>query len=351
MEQITLYFRDGPSDKVYQASLQPQGDGYVVHFAYGRRGATLTTGTKTPKPVDLAQARAVYHQLVRAKTAKGYTPGADGTPYQHTSAAAQVSGLQPQLLNAIDAAQAVRLIQDSRWLAQEKFDGRRLLIRSSASGIDGINRHGLLVALPHPIAQAVEALDGSCILDGEAIGDSFVAFDLLELNGTDHRATPLQERLFQLANLVTHDGPHLRTADTASSTVAKAALLERLKAGNKEGIVFKRCDAPYSPGRPASGGDALKLKFYETASFLVSEINDKRSVCLALVDNDTPLSAGKVTIPPNHAIPTPGDIVEVRYLYAFPESRSVYQPVYLGRRDDVLRSECTLAQLKFKPAA
>jgi bifunctional non-homologous end joining protein LigD len=43
--------------------------------------------------------------------------------------------------------------------------------------------------------------------------------------------------------------------------------------------------------------------------------------------------------------------VEVRYLYAFPESRSVYQPVYLGRRDDVLRSECTLAQLKFKPAA
>lgn len=28
-------------------------------------------------------------------------------------------------------------------------------------------------------------------------------------------------------------------------------------------------------------------------------------------------------------------IVEVRSLYAFPESGTVYQPVYLGRRNDI----------------
>ncbi len=115
--------------------------------------------------------------------------------------------------------------------------------------------------------------------------------------------------------------------------MSKADLLERLKAASKEGVVFKRHDAPYVPRRPASGGQALKHKFYETASFLVSQINDKRSVCLALVEDDTPVNAGNVTIPPNHDIPAPGDIVEVRYLYAFPESGCVYQPVYLGRRE------------------
>jgi bifunctional non-homologous end joining protein LigD len=35
MEQITLYYRQGSSDKVYQASIVPQDGGYVVNFAYG----------------------------------------------------------------------------------------------------------------------------------------------------------------------------------------------------------------------------------------------------------------------------------------------------------------------------
>ena len=52
-DRVTLYYREGSSDKVYQAAIEPAGDGFVVNFAYGRRGATLTTGTKTSSPVDL----------------------------------------------------------------------------------------------------------------------------------------------------------------------------------------------------------------------------------------------------------------------------------------------------------
>ena len=48
MESITLYYREGSSDKVYQAGLTPKDGGYVVTFAYGRRGATLNTGIKLP---------------------------------------------------------------------------------------------------------------------------------------------------------------------------------------------------------------------------------------------------------------------------------------------------------------
>lgn len=80
METITLYFRQGSSDKVYQASLLPKDGGFVVNFAYGRRGATLATGTKTQAPVNHDEAKRIYDKLIAEKTAKGYTPGADGTP-------------------------------------------------------------------------------------------------------------------------------------------------------------------------------------------------------------------------------------------------------------------------------
>jgi bifunctional non-homologous end joining protein LigD len=55
-----------------------------------------------------------------------------------------------------------------------------------------------------------------------------------------------------------------------------------------------------------------------------------------------------VTIPLNYEIPQPGQLVECRYLYAHKQSGSIYQPVYLGPRDDVAEHECTTAQLKFK---
>ena len=51
METITLYFRQGSSDKIYQAAIEPKDGGFTVNFAYGRRGSTLSTGTKTQSPV------------------------------------------------------------------------------------------------------------------------------------------------------------------------------------------------------------------------------------------------------------------------------------------------------------
>jgi bifunctional non-homologous end joining protein LigD len=114
-EHITLYYREGASDKVYQASLQPQNGGFVVHFAYGRRGSALATGSKTPQPLDYPPAKAIYDQLVRAKTAKGYTPGESGTPHRHSANAGRDSGLRPQLLNAADPRQVPQLLRDPRW--------------------------------------------------------------------------------------------------------------------------------------------------------------------------------------------------------------------------------------------
>src|SRR5687767_7679065 len=125
MQSVTLYFRQGSSDKVYQAAIEPKDGGYDVTFAYGRRGSALTAGTKTNAPVPYEDAKRIFDKLIAEKTAKGYTPGEPGTPYQHTDRAEQVSGILPQLLNPIEAEAAEILTRDPEWCVQEKFDGRR----------------------------------------------------------------------------------------------------------------------------------------------------------------------------------------------------------------------------------
>ena len=142
-ERITLYYREGSSDKVYQAAIEPQGELFVVNFAYGRKGSTMNTGTKTQVPVDYDTAKTIYDKLVREKMAKGYTEGPDGTPYQNTPKEDHVTGILPQLLNPIDEQEVKRLLKDPSWCAQEKFDGRRVLVRKAGAEIHGINRKGL----------------------------------------------------------------------------------------------------------------------------------------------------------------------------------------------------------------
>lgn len=351
-KSITLYFREGSSDKVYQATVQPKGAGFVVNFAFGRRGTTLQTGTKTAKPVDYQAAVKAYDKLVREKMAKGYTPGEDGTPYQGTEREAAATGIFPQLLNPIDQEQAEKLIADDDWWMQEKFDGKRILIRRDGAQVTGINRKGLAVALPQPISEQALALGGQqWLLDGEAIGDIYVAFDLLEKANTDLRKAPYINRLTKLSRMLESSGKDpIRLVQTACTAAAKRELLAQFRRENREGVVFKRSTAPYAPGRPASGGDQLKLKFTATASCIVAKVNGtKRSVALVLLEGGKRVPVGNVTIPASQAIPTAGSVVEVRYLYAYPGG-SLFQPVCLGHRDDIEPAACTLGQLKYKAA-
>jgi bifunctional non-homologous end joining protein LigD len=349
-ENVTLYYRAGGSDKVYQASLEPAGERFVVNFAYGRRGSTLNTGTKTNVPVDYVSARRIYDQLVREKRAKGYTPGQDGTPYQQPADAQGFTGILPQLLNPVADADVERLLRDDDYCAQEKFNGRHVLIRRQESQIDGINKKGLPAGLPVSVLEDIRNLPGAFILDGECIGDYYQAFDLLVLNGEDLRPPPYRKRLASLMNLLASARHRfIKYTETALTTKQKIALLKRLKTENREGIVFKRLDAPYSPDRPNRGGPQLKHKFYATVSCVVAKLNAQRSVEVRLLDKDGWQHCGNVTIPANHPVPLIGHVIEVRYLYAHPESNALYQPVYLGPRDDVDVSECVLRQVKFKP--
>jgi len=83
-------------------------------------------------------------------------------------------------------------------------------------------------------------------------------------------------------------------------------------------------------------------------SAIVAKVNTKRSVELSLFKGRSLISCGNVTIPANHDIPKVGAVVEVRYLYTHRESHALYQPVYLGMRDDVEPGECLASQIKYK---
>ena len=348
VKTITLYYTDERSDKVYQASIDPDGDGYRVNFAYGKRNSTLTTGTKTTSPVTLAAAEKIFTKLVNEKQAKGYTEGVAGTPYQ-LNVNKVAADVKPQLLNTIDERQAAALVGDPAWLMQEKMDGRRLILRKTGTTVEGINKLGIVTAVAQPLVDAALSIDQDFTFDGEVIGSVYHAFDLLGFDGNDIRGVDTGDRyrLLKLAGVAFRISGPIRVVESWTDANDKADNLLRLREANAEGVVFKRIDSPYKAGRPSFGGPQLKLKFVATLSAVVARVNEKRSVSVGLLDGDKWVYVGDCAIPPNKEIPSPGDVVEIRYLYAT-AGRRIYQPVYLGARDDILGNECVIGQLKFK---
>ncbi len=355
MKQIDvhLYYREGSSDKVYHAHLVKSGERWVVAFEYGRRGSTLQAGTKTNAPVDYDSALKIFNKLVAEKKAKGYTEDTGGAAYVGTERQDQVSGILPQLLNAIDEDAVPAFIKSERWWMQEKIDGKRMLLRKEEGKVEAINRKGLLVRFPQAVYTAAMKLrTKSFVIDGEIVGDTLYAFDLLEVNGNNlirkasysHRYGMLQDILQQLRA----GDAFIYPITSWVTEEAKTEALAWLRSGRAEGVVFKDSSAPYTVGRPNSGGAQLKYKFTATCSAIVTSVKTgKRSVALEVLNGAERVAIGNVTIPANHAIPKAGEIVEVRYLYAY-RGGALFQPVYLGARDDIDRDACTLAQLKFK---
>lgn len=353
VQSISLHYREGSSDKVYHVQLQAVAGGYIVNFQYGRRGSTLQTGAKTT-PVSLAQAEKIYARLVAEKKGKGYTEGEAGTPYSGVGQEKQPSGYLPQLANFIDEKTALALLDDDRWCMQNKVDGVRQIVLRVEDSVTAANRKGLIVPVSYIIEQAILSVQtrgaADIVLDGEAIGDNYVAFDVLRFGGKDLRSLPARVRLETLDRVVGATRHRsLLKIQTACTRGEKHESFTRLQSERAEGVVFKRLDAAYTPGRPASNGDALKFKFYATATLGVVAVNDKRSVQLGAWTVRGWQFVGNVTIPPNHEIPKPLALVEVRYLYRYPEG-ALFQPTYLGSRSDKDVPD-DLATLKLKPLA
>jgi bifunctional non-homologous end joining protein LigD len=352
-QSVHLYFREGGSDKVYEPSIVDLGNGsYDVVASYGRRGATLQRAVKATG-VDLARATKAYDKLVSEKVAKGYRPD-DTAPAATLAAVSERDGQRAnvpvQLLTDVEGDELDTLLEDPSIVALQKMDGeRRLLVIAADGAIAGVNRRGLFVALPGALAAAVALLPTDSILDGELIADTLYVFDMQRYAGEDLTGYGFLDRLGAAADDIAarcEGAPALQVVPHVVSD--KRRYLEQLQAENAEGIVLRNARAPYSAGRPNSGGTARKFKFVTSATVEVAAVNDgRRSVAVRVYDGESAIDVGNVTIPPNHAVPAVGTLVEVRYLYAY-EGGSLYQPVYLGPRTDLERADAALSRLKFR---
>lgn len=366
---IKLFFQEGSSDKVYNATLLDEGEGlYSVEVEWGRRGAKLSRGKKAVK-VTLAAAEKAYAKLVREKTSKGYEehdevvqpaavapPEGQGSGSRATGVREKV-GQAAQLLNPIEPEQVPKLLEDDRVIAQQKLDGNRVLVHVGES-VRATNRAGQLTSVHRTILEALGSIPAGTVIDGEVVasdeGPTYWLFDVLEIAGEDLRGLGYLDRWQRLDAEIEPAIDHpIRILDYAQGHAAKRALYDRLLAANAEGIVFKRHDAPYEPGRPSSGGTQLKHKFIKSADVVIVE-NAGNAYRMAVYAGDELREIGKVFSGTTNESRAELDerlaageqpVAEVRYLYAT-EDEQLFQPVFVRLREDKPAHDCKLDQLE-----
>lgn len=340
-----LYCTGGGSDKEYHAHLRRQGGMWVVDYANGKRGHVGQSKPKTPSAVSFVAAKDVYDALVKAKKKDGYTESATGVRFTNTDNERAASGHIQQQCVAVEREDAQTMLSDPAWGAQQKANGERRTVVVLGDQVKGINKLGLYVNIPETWLTQFRDF-GDCKMDGEQVGAKFFAFDLLAVDGCDISQMPFDNRIEQLSNLLAGNqksAPSIEILGLARSEQAKRNLMARLEAERHEGLVFKRLDAPYIGGRD---DNTRKFKFFESSTFQVLAINQKRSVQIGLLDELAAMvNMGNVNIPSGVEIPSIGDLVEVRYLYYNPGG-ALEHSSYLGVRNDVLPQEAVLSQIK-----
>lgn len=368
LRRVELFFQEGSSDKVYHATLVDEGDGkFSVLVEWGRRNATLNRGAKAVK-VARDKAEKELAKVIHEKTKKGYqeitaeiAPAAVAPPVGQGSASRVAStgrkrtGQSAQLLNAIERDALDELFTDPKVVAQQKLDGVRILAHVGDSVIV-TNRSGQHSSAPKAVLDALAEAPHGTVLDGELVTDAgevvYWAFDLLQFGSTDLRAHGYFDRYQELDALVEELRAPIRLVPIATTTKDKRALFDKLTKAHAEGIVFKKRDAPYTPGRPASGGTQLKYKFVKTADVALIA-NAGNAYQMAVWHKGKPREVGKVFAGTTNAtrktideLIANGDppIATVEYLYATDDD-ILFQPVFLSLREDKVFEECLLSQL------
>jgi DNA ligase-1 len=201
--------------------------------------------------------------------------------------------IAPMLATPIPYADTYPALASGAWLVEDKYDGIRIQAHVTPERVSLFSRALSDAARAFPeIASALQALPGTLILDGEIVAERdgrvlpfrtlqtrlqrkdpppelvaeiparYVVFDLLasgervllDVPLLERRAL-LRERLVGISDRIAIAAADpLASADGSDVALRFAAARER---GN-EGVMFKRSDSPYAPGR--RGKWWLKLK-------------------------------------------------------------------------------------------
>ena len=184
------------------------------------------------------------------------------------------------------------------FLYEPKWDGFRAIVMRSAEGVVIQSRDSKPLDRYFPELHAVfmDLLPPGCALDGEIVvatphgldfdalqqrvhpaasrvtrlsletPASFVAFDLLRLDGADCMAKPQSERRLLLEALLTDLPAPLHLTPMTTERPVAVGWLKAFEGAGLDGVMAKLADAPYQPGKRAM----LKIKHVRTADCVVA---------------------------------------------------------------------------------
>jgi ATP-dependent DNA ligase len=201
--------------------------------------------------------------------------------------------LEPMLAKAADA-----LPDGPGWLFEPKWDGFRAIVFRDGGetyiqsrDLKPLNRY-----FPELEAPLLASLPERCILDGEVViaadgglqfealllrihpaesrvrmlaeqsPASFVAWDLLALGDEDLRATPQGERRARLELALGGAAPPIHLTPATTDRSLAADWFDRFEGAGLDGVVAKRLDGTYLPGKRAM----IKVKHQRTADCVVA---------------------------------------------------------------------------------
>jgi len=242
------------------------------------------------------------------------------------------------LASPVAFGSSYRELEGATWLVEDKFDGIRAQAHVRAGKVSLYSRNFRDVARAFPdVVKALEATTGDAIFDGEIVARrdgivlpfrylqtrlqrvdpsqelideipaQFVAFDILASGERFLLDEPLVERRAELAErIATNEIVALAPWETLEVGATPEGIAERFEAARErgnEGLMLKRTDAPYVPGRRGKWWLKLKREL-STLDVVVTAVewgHGKRSKVLSdytfavrtSADDDTLLPIGK----------------------------------------------------------
>jgi DNA ligase-1 len=286
--------REALCERILRACTQPVEATYVIKILTG----DLRIGLREGLILDaIAQAFGADARAVRRATMAAGDVGLVAVAARHRRLdemrVAYGSPIGFMLATPVTFGSDYHDLREASWIAEEKFDGIRAQVHKYGQTVRIFSRTLNEVTHSYPeVAAAATRLAHDVMLDGELVaqrgnrvlpfrylqarlqrkapGDAlasevpvvYMAFDILAAGDEFLIDEPLLERRAYLADRVV-PSEHLRVAAftrLADPPPAEKlhALFEKARESGHEGIVLKRTDAPYHPGR--RGKWWLKLK-------------------------------------------------------------------------------------------
>jgi ATP-dependent DNA ligase len=195
-------------------------------------------------------------------------------------------------------AKAAHELPVGDWLYEPKWDGFRCVVFRDGDEVElgSRNERPLTRYFPEVVDAVRSALPERVVVDGEIVvaGDggldfdllsqrihpadsrvrrlagetpaAFVAFDLVCLGDTDHRATTFEERRALLVGAVDPTNPSVHLTPITDDVATAADWFERFEGAGLDGVVAKGRTSTYEPNKRSM----VKVKHERTAEFVVA---------------------------------------------------------------------------------